>query len=113
MLRTHISPDDALAGARGGAENIAGRQGGITSADLWAEWSAAQRRMEQADHRALLSLGIRLADALLLIGKVPARREGVFYTPDDDGPAAFLTPVLIDYPNTPETTCPAQAVRFG
>ena len=66
-----------------------------------------------ADRRALMSLGVKAADTLLLIGKVRARRDGDLYVPDKDGPPAFVTPVFVDYADTPELPSPAQAVRFG
>jgi hypothetical protein len=85
----------------------------MTGPDLWAEWSAAQRAIESADRRALISLGIKAADTLLLIGKVRAERDGDLYAPDEDGPPAFVTPVFVDYADTPESSSPAQVVRFG
>src|SRR3954464_9227500 len=81
--------------------------------DLLREWSAARKAMESADRRVLVSSGVKAADALLLIGKVCARRDGDMYVPDRDGPPAFVTPVLVDYADTPESPCPAQATRFG
>src|SRR4051794_34690839 len=76
-------------------------------------WSAARKAMESADRRVLVSSGVKAADALLLIGKVCARRDGDLYVPDRDGLPAFVMPVLVDYADTPESPCPAQATRFG
>src|SRR4051812_28833629 len=85
----------------------------MTGADLWREWSAAPPGMEPADRRALIALGIRARDVLLLVGKMRARCDGNLYVPDEDGPPVFITPVFVDYPDTPESPCPAQATRFG
>ena len=85
----------------------------MTGPDLWKEWSAAQWAMEPADRRALRSLGIKAAGTLLMIGKVLARRDGDLYVPDESGPPAFVTPVFVDWADTPESPSPAQAARFG
>ena len=81
--------------------------------DLLKEWRAARKAMESADHQVLVSFGVKAADTLLLIGKVRARRDGDLYVPDTDGSPAFVTPVLVDHVDTPESSCPAQATRFG
>src|SRR4051794_40844860 len=81
--------------------------------DFLKEWSAAQKAMESADRRVLMSLGVKAADTLLLIGKVRALRDSDLYIPTKDGPPAFVTPVFVDYADTPESPSPAQAVRFG
>src|SRR3954453_21543850 len=85
----------------------------MRGADLLREWSAARKAMESADRRGLVSSGVKAADALLLIGKVRARLDGDLYVPDRDGPPAFVTPVFVDYADTPESPRPAQAARFG
>src|SRR4051794_14020349 len=81
--------------------------------DLLKEWSAARKAMGSGDCRVLVSFGVKAAHKLLLIGKVRARRDGDLYVPDRDGLPAFVTPVFIDYADTPESPRPAQAVRFG
>ena len=85
----------------------------MIGSDLLAEWVAAQRAMEPVDRRDLMSLGLEAMDALLLVGKVHARRDGELYVPHTGGWPAFVTPILVEYPDTPEAHIPAQAVRFG
>src|SRR4051794_24518482 len=85
----------------------------MTGPDLWEEWSAAQRATEPADRRVLISAGVKAADTLLLIGKVRARLDGDLYVPDENGSPACVTPVFVDYVDTPEASYPSQAARFG
>ena len=82
-------------------------------ADLGAEWSAAQRTMTPADRRMLIVFGVLAMDTLLLCGRVRARLDGGLYVPDDDGPPTFVSPILIEYADTPESLRADQAVRFG
>jgi hypothetical protein len=86
----------------------------MTGADLLAEFVAAQKAMTADDRRALMAAGIGAMDVLLLVGRVPhASRRGDLWEPADSGPAIYITSAFVHYPDTPETTCPTQAVRFG
>jgi hypothetical protein len=86
----------------------------VTAGDLWDEFNAARAAMTADDRTALAALGIDAGDVLFLIGTARARCIGDdLYEPVEAGPRAFITPILVHEPLSPETNCPAQACRFG
>src|SRR3954452_956076 len=80
---------------------------------LWHEFNAARAALEPLDRVMLEGYGIAPGDIALLIGITRARVSGGLYEPSDDGGEAFVTPILAHDAIGPESTNPAQTVRFG
>lgn len=85
----------------------------MTGDHLWREFNAARAAMTPPDRALLQGRGIRAGDILFLTGVARVRLDGGLYEPAEDGGLAYLTPVLIEHPETPESPSPAQAIRFG
>lgn len=85
----------------------------MTGADLWAEFSAAQRDLTPPDRVMLEDHGIAPGHILFLIGISQIRVDRGLYEPDSNGGEAFVSPVLVEDPFTPETVSPETAVHFG
>lgn len=83
--------------------------------DLWAEFNAARGAMSPADRGLLAEHAIAPGDVVLLCGVARVRliAGGERYEPHDAGDRTFISPVMIEWPDTPESSVPAQAVRFG
>lgn len=86
----------------------------MTSADLAAEYRAALLATRREDLRTLLAAGIGLQTiAALVPGVARITVAGSTYQPDPTGGAAFLLPVRVDHPLTPEAPDPVNVVRAG
>lgn len=85
----------------------------MTAGDLWAEFNAARAEIAPPDRVLLERHGVAAPNIIFLIGLTHIRVAGGLYEPDENGGEAFLSPVLVDDPYTPESTCPAAAVHFG
>ncbi len=83
--------------------------------DLWAEYTHAQRAITPADRALLVGHGISIGTILFLVGSARIRRDKSrhFFDLAEDGLPAFVTPVIVEVPDTPEASNPPQAVRFG
>lgn len=82
---------------------------------LLAEYNHAQRAITPADRALLVEHGISIGTILFLVGSARIRRDKSrhFFDPAEDGLPAFVTPVIVEVPDTPEASNPPQAVRFG
>jgi len=84
--------------------------------ELSSEMRAAFGTLTRDDVNFLigeLSIDYFLIANWQLIGKARIGRDGERFTPDPDGRAAYITPVLVHYPDTPESDDPRLAVRCG
>jgi hypothetical protein len=86
----------------------------MTSADLYREYLAASGQTGSDDLAPLRETGI--GDPGLAVGIALARisvsRDG-FYRPDPDGGVAFILPVRVDNPLSPEAADPVATVQGG
>jgi hypothetical protein len=87
----------------------------VAPTPLWAEFIAARTAMAPTDRALLLGHGIPLGTILFLVGaaRIERDRSRQFFEMAEDGLFAFVTPVMVAWPDTPEAEHPAQAVRFG
>jgi hypothetical protein len=86
----------------------------MTGADLAAEYRAALKRTTW-DHQApLLDAGVGGPGLAIGIGLAPisVSRSGL-YQPGPDGGPAFILPVRVDNPTSPEAADPVDTVRHG
>jgi hypothetical protein len=83
--------------------------------ELGAEMRAAVEALTPAHRSRLLAAGVDARDLDLgMVGAAIIRPEGGFYSPNPDGGTpAFITPIRIDDPCSPETRAPDSAVRVG
>ncbi|HVB15687.1 MAG TPA: hypothetical protein VNF04_04080 [Stellaceae bacterium] len=86
----------------------------MTGADLAEEYLTALGATRPDDLAPLLGAGVPSA-AIELAQPAFARItiDGDLYQPDPDGGAAFVLPVRVDYPETPETEDPDGVLRDG
>ncbi len=86
-------------------------------ARLWAEFNAARADMRPIDRNLLVDHGITPGVGTLLVGTAPItlNADRTLYEPDGGvfSTDAFISPVMIEHADTPESASPAQAVRFG
>jgi len=74
----------------------------------------AALRPEDAEALADAGVPAFLIDLYQMVGTAQILlRKGALYEPHSDGKAAFITPVLADLPDTPETSDPWAFARFG
>jgi hypothetical protein len=85
----------------------------MKAADLGAEMLAAYRAVGERERNHLAALGIDPEDIEMLIGVANVRIEGALFSPELDGRPAFVTPVRVQFPETPESTEPDSAVHLG
>jgi hypothetical protein len=88
----------------------------MNSADLAGEYCAALRRTTLAEFRLLIEAGVP-SSAIALAAPAAARitvdRRTGTYQPDDDGRVAFVMPVRVDDPISPEASDPSETIRRG
>jgi len=86
----------------------------MTGANLVAEYRAALRSTQLDDLHPLLAAGI---SPETIAAVVPASTRiavaGSTYQPDPDGGSAYLLPVRVDNPLSPEAGDPSETVRAG
>jgi hypothetical protein len=86
----------------------------VTGGDLDREYRKALRRTELCDLGSLFAAGVPHS---VIAGVMPALDtvtvEGAFYQPDPEGGAAFIMPVRVERPITPETLNPAETIADG
>lgn len=83
--------------------------------DLRREMCEARAALTEADVRELQQHGVPLAAVATSVGIARVSRilDAAHYEPDPNGVLAFITPVLIEDPMSPESSSPALYVRFG
>ncbi len=88
----------------------------MTGADLLAELRSARAAMSRKNRAELMGAGIapELIDRYPLIGTAEMRIKGGLYEPAPDGAPAYVTPVLVGDPVSPEIPDPLVYARhFG
>jgi hypothetical protein len=89
----------------------------VKTAELAREMRNASAAMTRADIRELAGHGVNPLDiegaGLVGIARISLTRDCGLYELDETGALAFITPVLVEDPRTPESRCPEGFVRFG
>jgi hypothetical protein len=87
----------------------------MNTRDLEAEMRAARAALTPEHRLELIEHGVPadLIGRYLLIGAARVRVSAGLYEPVEDGGAAYITPVLVDNPLTPEAEGPQGCARGG
>lgn len=85
----------------------------MTGADLRDEYLAALRSTSWADLEPLRAAGVGGPGAAIAPAVARIRVSRGLYEPDPEGGAAFLLPVRLENPSSPEAADPENAVRNG
>lgn len=83
--------------------------------EIASELNAAIDALDEGQRNLLVAHGVGRNDlALGLVGAALIRVEGTTrFAPDPEGRPAFITPVRVQYAETPESVAPDSAVRVG
>ena len=85
--------------------------------ELAAEMRAASEEMSTADVNELEALGIARREIEIFemagLSRIVRMTDAELYEPDETGGWAFITPVLTQHPNSPESQQPEIYARFG
>jgi hypothetical protein len=86
----------------------------MIAASLNREMNMAYAALGDPERQQLVELGVDPIDidCMIGMGRIRLSKSGP-YCPDPEGRWAYLTPVRVHYPETPESTCPDSVVRFG
>jgi hypothetical protein len=87
----------------------------VSLIDLDAEYAAALRDTTAISLRSLYDAGATergMALAAPALARLQLNGGGLF-EPDPDGPAAFIMPVRVEFPETPESIDPLAAITSG
>jgi hypothetical protein len=89
----------------------------VKTIELAYEMREAYGAMTSADIRELVEHGVNSLDIvtaqLVGIARICRIPDTALYEPDQTGSLAFVTPVLVEDPMTPESRCPETFVRYG